>query len=87
MDLRAKQFFTRAKQAQTPQGALLCLFNSFFVLYHDDAYSKMADICGLDEKTVREAIECCQEDYEGERTVLPENAVSLLASHLESVLR
>lgn len=85
MDPKAEQFYRRYLQAQTESQRLLCLFNAFFVLYDKDAFQKMASVSGVSSDTIRKAVETCQEDFEGERTVLPDSAIVRLKEFLESL--
>ncbi len=85
MDPKAEQFYRRYLQAQTDTQRLLCLYNAFFVLYGKDAFEKMAFASGCSSEVVRKAVDTCQEDFEGERTVLPNAANVRLKEFLESL--
>jgi len=85
MDPKAEQFYRRYLQAQTEAQRLLCLYNAFFVLYGKDAFSKMASVSGYSSDVVRKAVETCQEDFEGERMVLPNTAIVRMKEFLESL--
>lgn len=85
MDPKAEQFYRRYLQARTEAQGLLCLYNAFFVLYGKDAFSKMASLSGFSIDTMRKAVETCREDFEGERTVLPNSAIVRIKEFLESL--
>ncbi len=85
MDPKAEQFYRRYLQAQTEAQGLLCLYNAFFVLYGRDSFQKMASLSGVSADTIRKAVETCQEDFEGERIVLPNNSILRMKEFLESL--
>lgn len=85
MDPKAEQFYRRYLQAQTESQRLLCLYNAFFVLYGKDAFSKMASLSGFSTDVLHKAVKTCQEDFEGERTVLPNTAIVRIKEFLESL--
>ena len=85
MNPKAEQFYRRYLQAQTESQRLLCLYNAFFVLYGKEAFSKMASVSGCSAEAMHKAVETCQEDFEGERTVLPNAAIVRMKEFLESL--
>lgn len=85
MDPKAEQFYRRYLQAQTESQRLLCLYNAFFVLYGKNAFLKMASVAGVSTDAIRKAVEACQEDFEGERMVLPNTAIVRMKESLESL--
>lgn len=85
MNPKAEQFYRRYLQAKTESQRLLCLYNAFFVLYGKDAFLKMASVSGVFADAIRKAVEACQEDFEGERTVLSNTAIVRMKEFLESL--
>lgn len=85
MDPKAEQFYRRYLQARNESQRLLCLYNAFFVLYGKDAFTKMASASGISIDILHKAVETCQEDFEGKRTVLPNTAIVRMKEFLESL--